>query len=103
MPIKFLSSLLLGFGVLEEMSDQLLRWSNDMVMMYQARRTEEHEERAIKASKEFSVFMRSYVGERRNKPKDDLITHLISAEEKRRKVNNGRTDYHLYPFIECWA
>ena len=77
-PVIIIARLL---GVPEEMSDQLLRWSNDMVMMYQARRTEEHEKCAIKASKEFSAFMRGYVDERRSKPKDDLITHLISAEE----------------------
>ena len=82
-PVIIIARLL---GVPEEMSDQLLRWSNDMVMMYQARRTEKHEERAIKASKEFSAFMRSYVEERRSKPKDDLITHLISAEENGEKL-----------------
>ena len=82
-PVIIIARLL---GVPEEMSDQLLRWSNDMVMMYQARRTEKHEERAIKASKDFSAFMRSYVEERRSKPKDDLITHLISAEENGEKL-----------------
>ena len=82
-PVIIIARLL---GVPEEMSDQLLRWSNDMVLMYQARRTEEHEKRAIKASKEFSTFMRSYVDERRSKPKDDLITHLISAEENGEKL-----------------
>jgi len=82
-PVIVIARLL---GVPEEMSDQLLRWSNDMVMMYQARRTVKHEERAIKASKEFSAFMRSYVEERRSKPKDDLITHLISAEENGEKL-----------------
>ena len=82
-PVIIIARLL---GVPEEMSDQLLRWSNDMVMMYQARRTVKHEELAIKASKEFSAFMRSYVDERRSKPKDDLITHLISAEENGEKL-----------------
>ena len=82
-PVIIIARLL---GVPEEMSDQLLRWSNDMVMMYQARRTVKHEERAIKASKEFSAFMRSYIEERRSKPKDDLITHLISAEENGEKL-----------------
>jgi unspecific monooxygenase len=82
-PVIIIARLL---GVPEEMSNQLLRWSNDMVMMYQARRTEEHEERAVKASKEFSAFMRSYVDERRSKPEDDLITHLISAEENGEKL-----------------
>ena len=82
-PVIIIARLL---GVPEEMSDQLLKWSNDMVMMYQARRTEKHEGRAVKASKEFSAFMRSYVEERRSKPKDDLITHLISAEENGEKL-----------------
>lgn len=82
-PVIIIARLL---GVPEDMSDQLLRWSHDMVMMYQARRKVKHEERAIKASKEFSAFMRSYVEERRNKPKDDLITHLISAEENGEKL-----------------
>ena len=82
-PVIIIARLL---GVPEEMSYQLLRWSNDMVMMYQARRTEKHEERAITASKEFSDFMRSYVDERRSKPEDDLITHLISAEENGEKL-----------------
>jgi cytochrome P450 len=82
-PVIIIARLL---GVPEEMSDQLLRWSNDMVMMYQARRTVKHEARAINASKEFSAFMRSYVEERRSKPKDDLITHLISAEENGEKL-----------------
>ena len=82
-PVIIIARLL---GVPEEMSDQLLRWSNNMVMMYQARRTEKHEERAITASKEFSDFMRSYVDERRSKPEDDLITHFISAEENGEKL-----------------
>ena len=82
-PVIIIARLL---GVPEQMSDQLLRWSNDMVMMYQARRTEEHEARAVKASQEFSMFMKQYVNERRNKPEDDLITHLISAEEDGEKL-----------------
>ena len=82
-PVIIIARLL---GVPEKMSDQLLKWSNDMVMMYQARRTEEHEVRAVKASTEFSMFMRSYIDERRCKPEDDLITHLISAEENGEKL-----------------
>ena len=82
-PVIIIARLL---GVPEEMSDRLLKWSNDMVMMYQARRTEEHEARAVKASAEFSMFMRSYIDERRCKPEDDLITHLISAEENGEKL-----------------
>ena len=82
-PVIIIARLL---GVPEEMSDKLLTWSNDMVMMYQARRTQEHEKRAVKASNEFSVFMRNYVEDRRDKPEDDLITHLILAEEDGEKL-----------------
>ena len=52
-PVIIIARLL---GVPEEISEQLLRWSNDMVMMYQARRTEEHEERAVKASNAKEIF-----------------------------------------------
>ena len=67
-------------GVPESMTSQLLRWSNDMVMMYQARRTPELEDQAVTSAIEFSSFMATYI-EERDKPADDLISHLIAAEE----------------------
>ena len=76
-PIIIIARLL---GVPESMADDLLKWSNDMVMMYQARRTRVHEDRAVASTQEFVDFMRGYVEERRSKPADDLITHLIAAE-----------------------
>jgi unspecific monooxygenase len=48
--------------------------------MYQARRTRETEDRAVAATLAFTAFMRGYVEERRSRPADDLITHLIAAE-----------------------
>ncbi|OWU84433.1 cytochrome P450 [Oceanicola sp. 22II-s10i] len=78
LPIAVICRLL---GVPEEMSDQLLRWSNDMVAMYQARRTPEIEAAACDAATAFSDFLRSYVEERRSRPADDLLTQLIAAEE----------------------
>ena len=68
-------------GVPESMCDQLLRWSNDMVAMYQASRSFETEVAAAKASSEFYDFMRDYIEERRQTPGDDLLTELIAAEE----------------------
>ncbi|MFC2968293.1 cytochrome P450 [Acidimangrovimonas pyrenivorans] len=68
-------------GVPEERSDDLLRWSNAMVAMYQARRDARVEAAAVAAAQEFSAFLRGYVEERRSRPADDLITHLIAAEE----------------------
>ncbi|WP_417586238.1 cytochrome P450 [Pararhodobacter oceanensis] len=83
-PVVIISRLL---GVPEEMKDDLLRWSHDMVAMYQANRTRELEDIAARSSAAFSDFMRSYVKERRAKPADDLITHLIGAEEAGEKLS----------------
>jgi cytochrome P450 len=52
-----------------------------MVGMYQARRTRAMEDAAAGAAADFAAFLRAYVEERRTRPADDLITHLIAAEE----------------------
>lgn len=74
-------------GVPEERADDLLRWSNAMVSMYQARRTRAIEDAAVSATEEFVTFMRSYVEERRTDPRNDLITELIQAEEEGEKLS----------------
>ncbi|MGB8812750.1 MAG: cytochrome P450 [Paracoccaceae bacterium] len=78
LPVIIISRLL---GVPETMSNDLLRWSNAMVGMYMAGRTRETEDRAVAATESFVAFMRGYVDARRTAPADDLITHLIAAEE----------------------
>ena len=82
-PVVVIARLL---GVPEDMKDQLLDWSHAMVSMYHAGRTRETEERAGRASAEFAAFMRDYVSERRARPGDDLITHLIAAEQEGEKL-----------------
>lgn len=77
-PVIVIARLL---GVPESMADQLLRWSHDMVAMYQAGRTRAAEDRAAAAAAEFADFLRGYIAERRNRPADDLLTHLIAAEQ----------------------
>ncbi len=83
LPVIVIARLL---GVPEEMSDDLLRWSNAMVGMYQAGRTRATEDRAVAATEAFVAFMRTYVEARRTKPRDDLITHLIAAEADGQKL-----------------
>jgi cytochrome P450 len=73
-------------GVPTGMAQQLLAWSHDMVAMYQARRDRAVEDRAVKATVEFSGFMRGYIGQRRKAPKDDLLSELIKAEEQGAKL-----------------
>ena len=76
-PIFIIAELL---GVPTELGPQLLQWSHDMVAMYQARRDDAIERNAVLATVAFSDFMRAYVRERRSRPGDDLLSHLIAAE-----------------------
>ena len=69
-------------GVPEENAPQLLSWSHDMVAMYQASRTRATEDAAAQASAEFIAYLTEYVDSRRNDPREDLITALITAEEE---------------------
>ena len=78
LPARIIARLL---GVPEAMAPDLLRWSNAMVGMYMAGRTRETEDRAVAATEEFVAFLRGYIAQRRARPADDLITHLIAAEE----------------------
>lgn len=83
LPVIIIARLL---GVPQEMAPSLLRWSNDMVAMYMANRDRAIEDRAVAATQEFTAFMRSYIDARRRAPRDDLITHLIAAEEAGEKL-----------------
>ncbi len=85
-PIIIISRLL---GVPEEMADQLLIWSHDMVSMYQARRDREVEDAAVKSTIAFSNFIRTYIDARRDDPRDDLITSLITATDEGEKLSTG--------------
>jgi cytochrome P450 len=77
LPVIVIARLL---GVPEEMADQLLGWSNAMVAMYQARRSPEIEAAADAAAGEFDDFLRAHLADRRRRPGDDLISHLLAAE-----------------------
>ncbi len=77
-PIKVISRII---GVPDTMSGQLLKWSNAMVAMYQARRTHEIELSANQAAADFTTYMKGVINERRTTPRDDLITQLIAAHD----------------------
>ena len=82
-PVRIIARLL---GVPETMAPNLLRWSNAMVSMYQARRTRSIEDAAAQAATDFTQFLTEYIQQRRSRPADDLITHLIAAEEDGEKL-----------------
>ena len=83
LPVKVIARLL---GVPESMSEQLLGWSNAMVAIYQARRTDEIESAANTAAAEFAAFIGDYIDLRRKRPGKGLITDLIAAEEDGQKL-----------------
>lgn len=69
-----------GFlGVPESMTPQLLRWSHDMVAIYQVRRDRGIEDRAIAATISFSAYMREVITQRRAHPGDDVLSALLAA------------------------
>lgn len=74
-------------GVPTDMAQQLLAWSHEMVAMYMARRDRAVEDAAVKATVEFSDFMRRYINERRKAPREDLLSDLIRAEEQGQKLS----------------
>jgi cytochrome P450 len=83
LPVIIIARLL---GVPEDRADDLLRWSNAMVGMYMAGRTRDREDQAIAATEAFVAFLRGHIEARRATPADDLITHLIAAEEAGEKL-----------------
>lgn len=69
-------------GVPAEMEDRILAWSHDMVAMYQARRDRVIEDRAVRATVEFSAYIRTLLARRRQAPGDDFLSQLIAARDE---------------------
>ena len=74
-------------GVPEDNADDLLRWSNAMVGMYQAKRTRAMEDAANQAALDFRAYITAYIADKRKRPADDLISELIAAEESGEKLS----------------
>jgi cytochrome P450 len=83
-PVIIIARLL---GVPETRADDLLRWSNDMVAMYVAERSRATEDRAVASTQAFVDFMCGYIDEKRSQPADDLLSHLIAAEQDGEKLS----------------
>jgi cytochrome P450 len=74
-PVIVIADLL---GVPRQMADQLLAWSHAMVAMYQFNRTRKIEDQAVRATDEFSAFVRILAMDRITDPQDDLLSHLAA-------------------------
>jgi len=83
LPVHVIATLL---GVPTDRCDDLLRWSNAMVAMYQSGRSYEAELAANQATVDFTAFLNSYITHRRVHPREDLLSDLIAAEEAGEKL-----------------
>lgn len=67
-------------GLPADMAPQLVNWSNRMVQMYMYGVTHQTELDADKASQDFMDYLRGIIAERRRAPKEDLLTHMLTAD-----------------------
>jgi cytochrome P450 len=67
-------------GLPASMAPQLLDWSNRMVRMYMFGVSEATERDADAAAAAFMAYVAGELDERRRKPREDLLTHMLDAE-----------------------
>jgi unspecific monooxygenase len=77
LPVLVIAELL---GVPASYADDLRRWSQAIVRMYEVAPDEDVVAAAVIAAGEFDGLMRELVGARRRTPTDDLITDLAAGE-----------------------
>lgn len=84
LPVLVIADLL---GVPRTKANDLRRWSQDIVKMYEYGRSRVQELAAQQAGAEFSSYISQLAAERRIDPKQDLITALVEVEEQGEKLN----------------
>ncbi|WP_405423957.1 cytochrome P450 [Streptomyces erythrochromogenes] len=78
LPVAVIAELL---GVPESDRGLLRPWSADICGMFELRPDEETARRAVRASLDFSAYLRELIAERRARPGEDLISGLIAAHD----------------------
>src|SRR5829696_8751248 len=78
LPVAVIAELL---GVPEADRPLLRPWSNAIVKMYEYGRTTETEASAERAAGEFVAYLRGLAAERRAKPGEDLVSHLVGLRD----------------------
>ncbi|QNP64370.1 cytochrome P450 [Streptomyces genisteinicus] len=84
LPVAVIAEML---GVPESDRPLLRPWSADICGMYELRPSEETARRAVRASLEFSAYLRELIAERRTAPGDDLVSALILAHEEEDRLS----------------
>ena len=76
LPVTVIAEML---GVPETDRQHLRPWSADICKMYELNPSVDMQRDAVRASKEFSVYLRELARERRREPGEDLISQLASV------------------------
>ncbi|MGW1986046.1 cytochrome P450 [Streptomyces collinus] len=79
LPVAVIAEML---GIPESDRAPLRPWSADICGMYELNPSGDSAERAVRASVEFSDYLRELIAERRENPGDDLISGLIAAHDE---------------------
>ncbi|WP_149828145.1 cytochrome P450 [Streptomyces tailanensis] len=79
LPVAVIAEML---GIPESDRAQLRPWSADICGMYELSPSEETAKRAVRASVEFSEYLRELIAHRREQPGEDLISGLIAAHDE---------------------
>ncbi|MET7653063.1 MULTISPECIES: cytochrome P450 [unclassified Streptomyces] len=79
LPVAVIAEML---GIPESDRAPLRPWSADICGMYELSPSQETAARAVRASAEFSEYLRELIAARRKEPGDDLISGLIAAHDE---------------------
>jgi unspecific monooxygenase len=79
LPVSVIAEML---GVPESERAPLRPWSADICGMYELNPSEEVARKAVRASVEFTEYLRGLIEARRKEPADDLISGLITAHDE---------------------
>jgi unspecific monooxygenase len=79
LPVAVIAEML---GIPESDRAPLRPWSADICGMYELNPSEETAAKAVRASVEFSEYLRELIAARRKEPGDDLISGLIAAHDE---------------------
>ncbi|KAF5995875.1 cytochrome P450 [Streptomyces sp. WAC00263] len=79
LPVAVIAEML---GIPESDRAPLRPWSADICGMYELNPSEETAEKAVRASVEFTEYLRELIAARRKEPGDDLISGLIAAHDE---------------------
>ncbi|MDX1064638.1 cytochrome P450 [Sinorhizobium medicae] len=85
-PVTIIARML---GIPVEAAPRLLDWSHRMVKMYVFNPSLETELDANQASAEFADYLKGIIDEKRVKPADDLLTHMITAEKDGERLSDA--------------